>query len=106
MVPVVNTQIIGHIFNLLVRHGITETRVNVHYLADVLLEAYGEESHLNGMGVHLVKEEELTGPASGAKRLTGVAGDYFDETFVVVSSDALTDIDLQSLVAFHKKRGL
>jgi mannose-1-phosphate guanylyltransferase len=39
MAPVANTPIIRHIFDLLARHGITEAYVNVHYLADTLLEA-------------------------------------------------------------------
>src|ERR671939_17785 len=103
--PVADTPTIRHIFDLLAHHGITEAYVNVHYLADALLEAYGEESHINGMIVHLVREEELTGTAGGVKRLTEIAskGD-FDETFVVVSGDALTDVDIKELVAFHKKK--
>src|SRR5919199_1252811 len=105
MAPVADTPIIRHIFDLLAHHGITEAYVNVHYLADALLEAYSEESHINGMTVHLVREEELTGTAGGVKRLTGIApkGD-FDETFVVISGDALTDVDIKDLVAFHKKK--
>src|SRR3712207_9271374 len=47
MAPVVNTPIIEHIFDLLVGHNIEEVYVNVHYLADALLEAYGEESRVN-----------------------------------------------------------
>src|ERR671922_84 len=43
MAPVVDTPIIEHIFDLLATHGIEEVHVNVHYLADALLEAYGEE---------------------------------------------------------------
>jgi mannose-1-phosphate guanylyltransferase len=53
MAPVVNTPIIEHIFDLLAGHGIEEVYVNVHYLADALLEAYGEESRVNGMAVYL-----------------------------------------------------
>src|SRR5215213_573127 len=106
LAPVVDTPIIGHIFDLLARHGVTETRVNVHYLADALLQAYGHESRLNGMKVRLVREEELTGTAGGVKRLAGTApADDFDETFVVVSGDALTDVDLKALLAFHKEKG-
>src|ERR687885_2216837 len=106
MAPVANTPIIHHIFDLLARHGITEAYVNVHYLADALLEAYGEESHVNGMTVRLVREEELTGTAGGVKHLaeTTPVGE-FNETFVVVSGDALTDVDIKDLVAFHKKKG-
>src|SRR5919202_194577 len=100
MAPVVNTPIIEHIFDLLARHGIEEVRVNVHYLADALLEAYGEESKVNGMAVYLEREDELRGTAGGVKRLAG----RFDDTFVVVSGDALTDVDIGELVAFHREK--
>lgn len=106
MAPVVDTPIIRHIFDLLARHGVSEAYVNVHYLADALLEAYGGETHVNGMKVRLVREGQLTGTAGGVKHLAGAAsaGD-FDEPFVVVSGDALTDVNIESLVAFHKEKG-
>src|SRR3712207_9183843 len=69
MAPVVDTPIIEHIFGLLVRHGVEEVNVNVHYLADALLAAYGETSQVNGMTVSLSREEELKGTAGGVKRL-------------------------------------
>ena len=100
MAPVVDTPIIEHIFGLLVRHGVEEVNVNVHYLADALLAAYGETSQVNGMTVSLSREEELKGTAGGVKRLA----DRFDDTFVIVSGDALTDVDLCELVAFHKEK--
>jgi NDP-sugar pyrophosphorylase family protein len=101
LAPVVDTPIISHIFGLLAAHGIDEVHVNIHYLADALLEAYGEESQRNGMKVHLNREEELLGTAGGVKRLA----DRFENTFVIVSGDALTDIDIQTLVAFHREKG-
>ena len=101
MAPVVNTPIIEHIFELLAGHGIEEVRVNVHYLADALLDAYGEESRVNGMAVYLEREDELLGTAGGVRRLA----DRFDETFVVVSGDALTDVNITELVEHHKERG-
>jgi mannose-1-phosphate guanylyltransferase len=106
MAPVVDTPIIRHIFDLLARHGVTEARVNVHYLADTLLGTYSEESRVNGMSVRLVREEELSGTAGGVKNLAGITpADEFDETFVVVSGDALTDVDIKDLVAFHNEKG-
>jgi mannose-1-phosphate guanylyltransferase len=101
MAPVVDTPIIEHIFSLLARHGIREVHVNVYYLADALLKAYGEESLVNGMKVHLSREDELRGTAGGVKRLQG----RFEDTFIVVSGDALTDIDIGELAAYHKEKG-
>ena len=100
MAPVVDTPIIEHIFALLAGHGVKETHVNVSYLADTLLGAYGEGFETEGMPVHLSREEDLLGTAGGVKRLEP----NFDETFVVVSGDALTDVDLTSLVEFHKRK--
>ncbi|MDN5697323.1 MAG: NDP-sugar synthase [Rubrobacter sp.] len=101
MAPVVDTPIIEHIFALLAGHGVGEAHVNVSYLADTLLSAYGGGFETNGMRVHLSREEQLLGTAGGVKGLE----DRFDETFVVVSGDALTDVDLSSLVEFHKRKG-
>jgi mannose-1-phosphate guanylyltransferase len=101
MAPVVDTPIIEHIFSLLARHGIREVYVNVYYLADALLKTYGEESLVNGMQVRLSREDELRGTAGGVKRLQG----RFEDTFIVVSGDALTDIDIGELVAYHKEKG-
>ena len=101
MAPVVDTPIIEHIFSLLARHGVEELYVNVFYLADSLLDAYGEKSQINGMEVHLSEEQQLLGTAGGVKRLA----ESFDETFVVVSGDALTDVNLSELVAFHREKG-
>jgi mannose-1-phosphate guanylyltransferase len=100
MAPVADTPIIEHIFDLLATHGVREVHVNVHYLADALLETYGEESTMNGMSVYLSREKELLGTAGGVKRLAA----NFDDTFLVVSGDALTDVDLGELVAFHKEK--
>ena len=101
MAPVVDTPIISHIFELLSGHGVAEAHVNIHYLADALLAAYGEESRVNGMTVRLSREDELLGTAGGVKRLA----ENFDGTFVVVSGDALTDVDLGELVRLHKEKG-
>src|ERR671921_2281558 len=88
MAPVVNTPIIEHIFDLLAGHGIEEVYVNVHYLADALLEVYGEESRVNGMAVHLEREDELLGTAGGGKRPGSTGGG----TLFVVFGGGVTEL--------------
>jgi NDP-sugar pyrophosphorylase family protein len=102
--PVAGKPIIGHIFELLAESGFEEVHVNVHHLADVLLDLYGGDYRVAGVPVHLSREEELLGTAGSVKRLASLAGG-FDETFVVVMGDALTDMDLNEVVAFHKEKG-
>src|SRR5919202_4728988 len=102
--PVAGKPVLRHIFELLARRGVDEIHVNVHYLADVILGLYGEKTRVGGAEVFLSREERLMGTAGGAKRLASLAGN-FNESFVVVMGDALTDIDVRELVAFHEEKG-
>ena len=101
MAPVAGKPIIQHIFELLAKSGVEEVNVNVHYLADAILSSYGEEAWVDGAEIHFTREDELMGTAGGVKRVS----DRFDETFVVVMGDALTDVDLKEVVSFHKEKG-
>jgi NDP-sugar pyrophosphorylase family protein len=100
MAPVVGKPIIQHIFELLAEAGTDEVHVNVYHLADIILSRYGERSQVNSMRVNLTREDELMGTAGGVKRIA----DRFDETFVIVMGDALTDLDVREVVAVHRER--
>ncbi len=58
------------------------------------------------MRIRLTREKNLTGTAGGVKHLAKIAwaGDL-SKTFVVFSGEALTDVDIGDLVAFHKEKG-
>ena len=101
MAPVAGKPMIQHIFELLAHSGVGEVHVNVHHLADAILGCYGEVARVDGSTVHFTRETELMGTAGGVKRIIH----RFDETFVVVMGDALADVDVRDLVAFHKGRG-
>jgi mannose-1-phosphate guanylyltransferase len=103
MAPVAGKPALQHIFDLLARAGVEEIHVNVHYLADTILGLYREETRADGAKIHFTREERLTGTAGGVKRLATAGA--FDETFVVIMGDALTDVDVPELVAFHKEKG-
>jgi|SRR5215216_2403726 len=101
MAPVVGKPIIQHIFELLAETGLEEVHVNVHYLADAILDAYGSTTSVNGVKLHFTREDKLMGTAGSVKRIA----DRFGETFVVIMGDALTDVDAREVVALHKERG-
>jgi NDP-sugar pyrophosphorylase family protein len=103
MVPIVGKPMIQHIFELLAASGVDETRVNAFHLAESVLACYGERSWVEGMSVNVSREERLMGTAGGVKRLASISRS-FDEAFVVVMGDALTDIDVREVVAFHKEQ--
>jgi NDP-sugar pyrophosphorylase family protein len=98
--PIAGKPMLQHIFELLERTGVEEIHVNVHYLADVILASHGEEARVNATPINFTREERLMGTAGGVKRIA----DRFDETFVVIMGDALTDVDVRELVSFHKEK--
>ncbi len=97
MVPIINKPVLGHILDLLKLHGITEVIVTVQYLASLIQDFFGDGSGL-GMHIHYNVEETPLGTAGSVKS----AQHYLDDTFMVVSGDALTNFNLTNLVNFHK----
>src|SRR5438034_3306508 len=100
MVPIVDKPCLGHIFDLLKRHGIEDSFVTLQYLASVIQDSYGDGGSV-GMRLRYSIEESPLGTGGSVRQL---AGDL-DGTFIVISGDALTDIDLSKVIAFHKERG-
>jgi mannose-1-phosphate guanylyltransferase/phosphomannomutase len=99
MVPMVNKPVIGHIMNLLKRHGITEVVITLQYLASLIQDYFGQEQAYE-MNIHYSIEEAPLGTAGSVKN----AQEYLDDTFLVISGDAVTDFDLGRIVAFHKEK--
>lgn len=99
LVPLAGEAITAHIFRYLRSFGITEVAINVHYLADAIRERFGDGSAY-GITLHYLHEAELSGSAGAVKAMES----FFDDTFVVVGCDDLTDANLDALVAFHRKR--
>jgi mannose-1-phosphate guanylyltransferase / phosphomannomutase len=97
MVPLVNKPVLGHILDLLKSHGITEVIITLRYLASVIQDFYGDGSNL-GMNITYVVEESPLGTAGSVK----YAAPYLDDTFLVISGDAVTDFDLEEIVQTHK----
>lgn len=98
MVPIVNKPVMSHILDLLKRYEITEVIVTVQYLASLIQDFFGDGSSL-GMHIHYCVEETPLGTAGSVKS----AQRLLDDTFLVISGDALTNFDLSKLVDYHKK---
>jgi len=101
LVPVANRPIMELILELLKRHGITEVFSNLHHLPDQLIRYFGDGSRI-GMKLRFHHEEELSGDAGGVRACRAFLE---DGTFIVLMGDLLTDADLTSIVAEHKKKG-
>jgi mannose-1-phosphate guanylyltransferase / phosphomannomutase len=100
MVPIVGKPCMEHIVELLRGHGFEDVIVTVAFLPQAIRSYFGDGEGL-GVNMEYSVEESPLGTA-GSVRL---AGDKLDETFLVISGDALCDFDLGQLVKFHKKKG-
>ncbi len=99
MVSIVNKPCLGHIFDLLQRHGISDAFVTLQYLASVIQDSFGDGGAV-GMRLKYSIEETPLGTGGSVRQI----GDALAETFLVISGDALTDIDLSAVIAFHKEK--
>jgi mannose-1-phosphate guanylyltransferase / phosphomannomutase len=100
MVPVVGKPCMEHILELLRDHGMSDVIVTVAFLPQAIRSYFGQGESLE-MQIGYSVEESPLGTA-GSVRL---AAKQLDETFLVISGDALCDVDLSKLVAFHKEKG-
>jgi mannose-1-phosphate guanylyltransferase len=95
MVPVLDRPVMAHIVDLLSRHGIDQVIANLHYFPDTIRDYFGDRLTYR-------EEAVLLGTAGGVRN----CGDFFGgETFLVISGDALTDIDLGAMTAAHRRTG-
>lgn len=99
MVPLVNKACMAHILDLLVRHGATEVVATLLYMAQHIRDRFGDA--YGDLPMRYTIEDIPLGTAGSVRN----AIQHLDESFVVISGDALTDIDLTALMAFHKERG-
>jgi mannose-1-phosphate guanylyltransferase / phosphomannomutase len=99
MVPIVGKPCMEHILELLKRHGFEDVIVTVAFLPQAIRSYFGGGEAL-GMEVGYSVEESPLGTA-GSVRL---AASRLDDTFLVISGDALCDLDLTKLVEFHREK--
>jgi mannose-1-phosphate guanylyltransferase/mannose-1-phosphate guanylyltransferase/phosphomannomutase len=95
MVPVLDRPVMEHILDLLARHGLEEIIANLHYYPDSIRDYFGERLQYR-------YEPELLGTAGGVRACSEFFG---GEPFLIISGDALTDIDLTALAARHREAG-
>jgi mannose-1-phosphate guanylyltransferase/phosphomannomutase len=100
MVPIVGKPCMEHILELLRTHGFEDVIVTLAFLPQAIRTYFGDGESL-ALKVEYSVEESPLGTA-GSVRL---ASDKLDETFLVISGDALCDIDLSKLFDFHREQG-
>lgn len=100
MVPIVGKPCMEHILDLLKRHDFDEVIVTLAFLPQAIRSYFGDGEAL-GLSIEYSVEESPLGTAGSVRLASG----KLDGTVLVISGDALCDIDLSKLVAFHSERG-
>lgn len=100
LLPVGQIPLIGYALRLLARHGIHDVIVNTHHLARTLKDQLGDGSRFD-VSIEYSDEEEILGTGGGLKRMQG----QLDETFVVLNSDTVIDLDLTAALRSHHESG-
>ena len=100
MMPIANAPMMEHVVRLLARHGFDDIVVTVAYLANHIRTYFGDGSDF-GVRMRYATEDSPLGTAGSVRNAMA----ELDETFLVISGDVLTDIDLSALVAEHRRRG-
>ena len=102
MLPLVGVPMIECVFEWLGRHGVTDAVLSLGYLPEQFIEAY-PNNVIAGVRVDYAVEPE---PLDTAGAIRFAATEFgFDETFLVVNGDVLTDLNITTLMAFHRAHG-
>src|SRR5260221_13554852 len=97
MVSVVNKPCLGHIFDLLKTHGITDAYVTLQYLATQIQDSFGDGGSV-GMQLQYSVEEPPLGTRGSGRPI----GDAPHSTFLVILGDPPPDIDPPAVTALPK----
>ena len=99
MAPVLNVPVMEHIARLLAKHGFSEVITNLSYMPQAIRDHLGDGS-VAGIELGYSEEPEPLGTAGGVGRARDFLAE--DESFLVISGDALTDVDLTALREAHE----
>jgi mannose-1-phosphate guanylyltransferase/phosphomannomutase len=100
MLPVANRPLMEHIVDLVRSQGFSDIVATVQFLSSVIRNYFGDGSDL-GVSLSYATEDVPLGTAGSVLG----ARDLLSGACLVVSGDALTDIDMRDVVRFHREQG-
>jgi len=101
--PVGGEPLVRRILRRLREGGVTRAVLNLHHLPHTLTSVVGDGSDL-GLQVRYSWESPVLGSAGGPRRALPLLGGS-ESTFLIVNGDTLTDVDINEVVAAHRRTG-
>ena len=100
LVPVAGRLMIEYPLLLLRHYGIREIMINLHHFGEQIENKLGTGKQF-GLEISYSEESELLDTGGGLLKAKPFLQ---DETFIVINTDVLIDLDLASAIAFHKHK--
>ncbi len=111
MIPIMQKPVMEFLVELLREHGFNQIMVNVSHLSEEIENYFRDGQKFDVQMAYsfegkIVNGElvgDALGSAGGLKKIQDFSP-FFDDTFVVLCGDALIDLDLRSVVEWHKAK--
>lgn len=98
LAPVNGKTVLERNIEYLAKYGITDIIINVHHLAEQIVELLREN---NGYGSKITISDETDFLLETGGALKKAAGFFDDEPFVMLNADVLTDMSLDRMIEQH-----
>jgi mannose-1-phosphate guanylyltransferase/phosphomannomutase len=98
MIPILGKPALHYTIELLRKNDFDEIFVNLHYRPQAIMRYFKDNPEYIPLNFSL--EKKIMGTAGAIKKKEN----FLKETFVVMSGDGLTDINLKKAIEFHRKK--
>ncbi|USY54476.1 NDP-sugar synthase [Bacillus sp. 1780r2a1] len=98
MLPLYEYPVIEYIVELLKKYGINEIGITLQYLPEQIMNYFGDGKKWDVSITYFIEDMPL-GTAGGVKK----ADWFIEEECIIISGDAVTDLNLANVIAFHRQ---
>jgi len=102
LVPVAGKSAMSRILELLTRSGVKDAAVTLRYLGNMIEKEYGEA--YAGINLKYFYEDMPLGTAGSVRAVSSFLESDDDDSFLIISGDAVTEIDIGAAVDFHRRK--
>lgn len=99
MVPILNKPVMEYSIDLLRKHGIKDIAVTMAYMPSIIMDHFESGDKWNVNLEYFIEDIPL-GTGGSVKN----AQEFLDDTFIVISGDALTDLDIRKAIDYHRQK--
>lgn len=100
MVPIFNKPVMEYGIEILKEYGIEDIAVTLYYLPNNIMEYFNDGKEFD-VNIKYYIENEPLGTGGSVKN----AQEFLDNTFIVISGDAFTNINITKAYEFHREKG-